>query len=498
MTKSGREIVEILEAFDLTRCSHSAAALVGCDEKTVARYLAVRGAGGDPFAPAVRPSIIDSFLQKIEEWVDRSEGKIRADAAHAKLQAMGFAGAERTTRRAVAEAKERYRAGHRRTYRPWIPEPGMWLQFDWGEGPRIRGRRTCLFCAWLAWSRYRIVVPAWDHTMGSLLACLDAALRRSGGAPTYLLTDNERTITIDRVAGIPVRHPTMVAFGRHYGCQVASCEPYDPESKGGAEATVKVAKADLVPTSANLREDYENFPALVEACEAFTARVNAREHRETRRPPQEMVAEERAHLHRLPTEPFTAALGETRRVDDDQTIRFGSVRYSTPPGYVDAHVWCRVEGEELVIVARTQAGLAEIARHELSTPGTPRIRDEHYPNHPPGNGRREPRLRPRSDTEIAFLAIGAGAEQWLREAAARGVGRVRTRMAEAIELAALLDHTEVDRALGIAAAAGRFAEGDLASIIQHLGRMEDPASLVIGDEAHSAQPGTGAWAGFGR
>jgi len=498
VTKSGREIVEILEAFDLTRCPHSAAALVGCDEKTVARYVGVREAGGDPFAPAVRGSIVDAFLEKVEEWVDRSEGKIRADAAHSKLAAMGFAGSERTTRRAVAEAKQRYRAGNRRTYRPWIPEPGMWLQFDWGEGPRIGGRRTHLFCAWLAWSRDRIVVPAWDHTMGSLLGCLDQVLRCCEGVPTYLLTDNERTITIDRVAGIPVRHPTMVAFGRHYGCQVHSCEPYDPESKGGAEATVKIAKADLVPTSANLRPDYASFASLAGACEVFVAGVNAREHRQTRRAPAEMVAEERTHLHRLPAEPFTAVLGETRRVADDQTIRFGSVRYSTPPGHVDAHVWCRVEGEELVIVARTQTGLAEIARHELSTPGVPRIADEHYPDHPPGNGRREPRIRPRSDAEIAFLEIGAGAEHWLREAAAHGVTRVRAKMAEAVTLSALLDRAEVDRALGVAAAAGRFADGDLASITQHLGRMEDPASLVIADEAHSAQPGTGAWAGYGR
>jgi hypothetical protein len=41
--------------------------------------------------------------------------------------AMGFDGSERTTRRAVAEAKAAWRAGRRRTYRPWIVEPGMWL-----------------------------------------------------------------------------------------------------------------------------------------------------------------------------------------------------------------------------------------------------------------------------------------------------------------------------------------------------------------------------------
>lgn len=41
MTKSDREIVEILEAFDLTRCAHSAAQPAGVDEKTVAQHVAV-------------------------------------------------------------------------------------------------------------------------------------------------------------------------------------------------------------------------------------------------------------------------------------------------------------------------------------------------------------------------------------------------------------------------------------------------------------------------
>ncbi len=48
-----------------------------------------------------------------------------------------------------------------------------------------------------------------------MLACIDNTLRRLGGAPTYLLTDNERTLTSDRVAGVPVRHPDLVAAGRH-------------------------------------------------------------------------------------------------------------------------------------------------------------------------------------------------------------------------------------------------------------------------------------------
>ena len=166
MTKSGREIMEIFEAFDLTGTAWSAAQLTGCDAKTVARYVAVREAGGDPLAKTCRPRLIDVFMPKVEELVDRSKGKIRADVAHRKLAAMGYRGSERSTRRAVAEVKEAWQAGRRRRYRPWIPEPGMWLQWDWGDGPRIGGRKTQLFAAWLAWSRFRVVIPVWDQQLG--------------------------------------------------------------------------------------------------------------------------------------------------------------------------------------------------------------------------------------------------------------------------------------------------------------------------------------------
>ena len=85
---------------------------------------------------------------------------------------------------------------------------------------------------------------------------LDRALRAFGGAPTYALTDNEKTVTVGHVCGIAVRNPQIVAASRHYGLSVATCVPADPESKGGSEATVRIAKADIVPTDHNLRPGY--------------------------------------------------------------------------------------------------------------------------------------------------------------------------------------------------------------------------------------------------
>lgn len=485
--------MEILEAYDATSCAWSAAKLAGVDAKTIARYVQVRDAGGDPYAPVRRARLIDPFMANVEQQVDLSEGQVRADVVHERLVRLGFGGDERSTRRAVAEVKAAWCEGHRRRYRPWVPEPGMWLQFDWGEGPRIAGRRTNLFCAWLAWSRFRVILPTWDRTMGTLVSCLDATLRAVGGAPTYLLTDNEKTVTIEHVAGVAVRHPEMVAVGRHYGCVVHTCVPYDPESKGGAEATVKVAKRDLVPTRANLLEDYRSFAELLTACVAVSATLNGRVHRETSRAPVDMLAEERPRLHVLPGEAHTAALGDSRGVGDDQTIRWGSVRYSTPDGYQGKPVWCRVVGDELVIVARTSQGLAEICRHQLSTPGHPQIIDAHYPHHPSGNGPRTPKPKPRAAGEIAFLALGPGAEKWLIEAGSVGAQRIRSKMASAVELAAVVGIAQIDAALMLAATAGRFDDGALVAITDHLATGRPQLSLVRADEAHSAQPGTGAW-----
>ena len=125
--KSAEEIMNMLEAFDLTGSSRGAGELSGVSHHTVARYVAARDSGVAARGVA-RPQLIDEFLPKIEEWIERSSGRLRADVAHDKLLALGFAGSERTTRRAVAAVKRNYRLGRVRVHRPWVTEPGMWLQ----------------------------------------------------------------------------------------------------------------------------------------------------------------------------------------------------------------------------------------------------------------------------------------------------------------------------------------------------------------------------------
>jgi hypothetical protein len=159
-------------------------------------------------------------------------------------------------------------------------------------------------------------------------------------------------------------------------------------------------------------------------------------------------------------------------------------------------VWIRHHDgtDEVVICALDDGGPIEVARHRRATPGSPAIDDEHFPQHydkVPGDYR----VRARTVSEQTFLALGPGAAVWLKEAAAVGTERILQKMAHAVELAALAGRADVDWALGHAAVHGRFATGDLDSILASKGL--DPTRRGADEDTSLAQ-GTGGWNLFGR
>ena len=245
-----------------------------------------------------------------------------------------------------------------------------------------------------------------------------------------MLTDNEKTVTVEHIAGIPVRNALLAEFARHYSVVVHTCVPADPASKGGTESSVKLAKADLVPAEVNLRPEYGSFAELERACEEFCDLVNNRQHRVTRRVPADMLAEERLRLHPVAASPFTVAFGTTRVVPTNTPmISFENSQYSVPHQLMGATVWVRVhgqgDGEQVIITHLGADGPVEVARHLRATPGTPRLDDAHFPAPPVGALERQPRAKTTAEKE--FLALGEGARLWLIEAAAAGTVRVRSR-----------------------------------------------------------------------
>lgn len=87
------------------------------------------------------------------------------------------------------------------------------------------------------------------------------------------------------------------------------------------------------------------------------------------------------------------------------------------------------------------------------------------------------------------------------EAAAGGQGksrrgwgaRITAKMARTVELADAVGADVIDEALGLAAMWGRFAEGDLAALCDHVTASRRGESRWV-HESFSIQPGTGGWA----
>ena len=165
---------------------------------------------------------------------------------------------------------------------------------------------------------------------------------------------------------------------------------------------MKIAKADLVPTDTNLREQYASFAELEAACEAFCDQVNARVHRVTRRAPAEMLAEERARLHPVPAAPHTVAFGETRTVaaNTPMVVLRGRAVLGAAPACSGRRCGCGCTApagtSRSSSCTSAPTGPVEVARHARATPGSPKHRRRRTSRPPrPGRCDREPQARQR-------------------------------------------------------------------------------------------------------
>jgi transposase len=182
--KTARERMDIIAAYREVGSYCGAAELCGTTPKTVRRIIERHRAGGQRPERKPRGRNYDRVVELARSRVQTTRGRISAKRLLPAARAAGYAGSARNFRRLVAAEKRAWRATHHRGRRPAMWSPGEVLVIDWGSEGGLH-----VFCAVLAWSRYRFVRFATDERAETTLALLAECFEELGGVPKVVLAD---------------------------------------------------------------------------------------------------------------------------------------------------------------------------------------------------------------------------------------------------------------------------------------------------------------------
>jgi transposase len=443
--------MDIISAYREVGTFRGAAAVSGTTPKTVRRVIARHEAGGGVPPRVPREHNYDVVAGLVAERVGKTAGRISAKRLLPAARAGGYSGSPRNFRRLVAAQKRAWRRDHHRGRRPAVWSPGEHLVIDWGAEGGLH-----VFCAVLAWSRFRFVRFAGDERAETTLALLAECFEVLGGVPGTVLADRMGCLKGGVVANVVVPAPQYLRFAAHYGFRPDFCEANDPESKGIVENLVGYAKSDLIVPQA----PFGGLAAANEQAGAWCTEVNGAVHSEICAVPAERLVIERELLAPLPSLRPGTGRQALRKVDRLSCVRFGSARYSVPVRLIGTQVGVRADDGRLLVVVTATGEV--VADHVLAAPGEASVLDEHY-----GGPRPAPRraVRPKTAAEKAFCAFGPAAEAFITGAAAAGNTRLGPELAELNTLRAAHGDDAFGAALDRAVAFGRWRAADVRSIL---------------------------------
>ena len=455
--------MDIISAYQQVGSYRAAAELCDTTPKTVRRVVEKFEADqtGQPTPQrAERSHNYDAVTELVTERVEKSQGRMSAKRMLPIARTAGYEGSDRNFRRLVAEAKVLWRNDHHRGRRPAVWAPGEYLVIDWAQA----APGLFLFCAVLAFSRWRFVAFATDQRASTTLALIAEAFGAIGGVPARVLADRMACLKGGVVANVVIPTAEYVRLAGHYGFAPDFCHANDPQSKGVVENLCGYAQRDLaVPllTESAITGKAIELRAANVAARAWCLEVNAAVHSEICAVPDERLLTERELLQPLPSLQLRiGAPSVIRKVDRLSCVRYASARYSVPMRLIGASV-AVVLDHGAVCIVESATGMI-VAEHELGAPGSASILDDHYDGPRPAASRGP---RPRTTTEQQFCALGEDAHAFLIGAAAIGNTRLGSELEILLALGAAHGEQALIGALHRSVAFRRFRAADVRSIL---------------------------------
>ena len=322
MLKVG-QVKEIYEMKGAGRSIRGIAEDLGVARNTVRRYLKSPEAMR-PRQRARRTSKLDSYTEYVDRRLD--DGLENCVVLHRELQALDYDGGYSILKSYVSPRRRRRQPEATMRFET---APGEQAQVDWGSLAYLdedgKKRRIWVFVMTLGWSRACYVELVRRADTAAFIQCHVNAFEYLGGVPRRCLYDNAKVVTLGRDEGKqPIWNQRMLDFAMRVGFETRLCQPYRAQTKGKVESGVKYVKGNMWP-SIRFTDDADVNRQGLEWCDSV---ANRRIHGTTHRVPWEMLAEERAHLGRLPGRASLAPyLREDRKVARDGFVSWEGSRY---------------------------------------------------------------------------------------------------------------------------------------------------------------------------
>lgn len=187
------------------------------------------------------------------------------------------------------------------------------------------------------------------------------------GMPDEIVFDQDSIVCVSENSGDIILTYEFEKFRQQSGFKIFMCRAADPESKGKVENAVSYVKHGFLENRLYPFDD----GTLNNCAIAWLKRTaNAKIHGTTRKIPAEVFKEERDHLKPIPIFENHRDLPVRRTVRKDNTIVYGSNRYSVPIGTYTNQKEVEIEVSDGILKIYTVFHEL-ICEHQISVEGEP-------------------------------------------------------------------------------------------------------------------------------
>jgi len=421
-----------------------------------------------PVPAASRGSILDGHIEFVQELLTRWPA-ITAMRVHEELRGRGFTGGYTIVKDLVRRLRP---APRRQPVLRFETGPGVQAQMDYAvyeiDFTEEGRRRVNLFSYVLGYSRRQYLRFVESQDFETTIREHVRAFEHLGGVAATCLYDNMKVVVARYEGDEPIYNTRFLAFATHYGYKVWACRRRRPRTKGKVEKQFYFVETSLL----NGRE-FRTLEHLNEVTARWLAEVaDVRVHRETKRRPIDLHAEELPCLIPLPEKPYDTAEVVYRTVNAEGMVAYRQNFYSVPWRYLGQVLPLRITEEELIVYGRD---LEVLARHRL-LPRTATGQRSEDPQHRPqeDSKQREAHLRAR------FAELGPAASRFLE-------GLLKTHRLGKDQAQRVLKLLETYRKQDLTAAlerAARFGAFSLRSVERILAAQAQPKTPLetLGDQ----------------